>query len=104
MTVLVTGGAGYIGAHTVLALQRAGHDVVVVDNLTRGSRAALDRVQELSGRPLRFHQLDLRDDAALRAVFATSDIEVVLHLASLKTVSESVRFPLRYYRACRKIA
>jgi UDP-glucose 4-epimerase len=97
VTVLVTGGAGYIGAHTVLALQRAGHDVVVVDNLTRGSRAALDRVQELSGRPLRFHQLDLRDDAALRAVFAASDIEVVLHLASLKAVSESVRFPLRYY-------
>ena len=97
MAVLVTGGAGYIGSHTAVALQRAGYDVVVVDSLVKSSRVALERVAELSGRPVQFHQVDVRDTAALRGVFSGSDIEVVIHFAGLKAVGESVRFPLRHY-------
>lgn len=97
MAILVTGGAGYIGSHTVLALQRQGYDVVVVDSLVNSSQVALDRVAELSGVPVRFHRVDSRDRDALRRVFRQSDIEAVIHIAGLKSVGESVRFPLRYY-------
>lgn len=97
MSILVTGGAGYIGSHTVLALQRAGFDVVVVDSLVNSSRVALERVEELSGRPIRFHHLDLRDTDALRRVFEAADVEAVMHFAGLKAVGESVTFPLVYY-------
>jgi UDP-glucose 4-epimerase len=97
VAVLVTGGAGYIGSHTVLALQRAGNDVVVVDNLGNSSRVALERVQELSGRAVPFHEVDVRDTGALRRVFTGADIEAVIHFAGLKAVGESVDFPLRYY-------
>jgi UDP-glucose 4-epimerase len=97
VAILVTGGAGYIGSHTVLALQRQGYDVVVVDSLVNSSRVALDRVAELSGVPVPFHRVDARDRAALRRVFRESDIEAVIHIAGLKSVGESVLFPLRYY-------
>lgn len=97
MRLLVTGGAGYIGSHTVLLLLEAGHEVSVADNLSNSSEASLRRVEELTGRSLRFHQVDLTDRAALEAVFAADRPEAVLHFAGLKAVGESVGQPLRYY-------
>jgi UDP-glucose 4-epimerase len=97
MRVLVTGGAGYIGSHTALELLRAGHDVVVVDNLINSHEKALRRVEELAGRPLTFHRVDLLDRPALEAVFAAGPVDAVIHFAGLKSVGESVREPLRYF-------
>jgi UDP-glucose 4-epimerase len=97
MRILVTGGAGYIGSHTVLSLQEAGHEVVVVDNLVNSSEEALRRVAELSGTAAVFHRVDLVDEAAVDAVFAEHAIDAVIHFAGLKAVGESVREPLRYY-------
>lgn len=97
MRILVTGGSGYIGSHTTLELLRAGHDVVVVDNLSNSSRESLRRVEDLAGRQLTFHQLDLLDEAALSAVFGQSSIDAVIHFAGLKAVGESVSEPLHYY-------
>jgi len=95
--ILVTGGAGYIGSHTCLELLLAGHEVVVVDNLSNSSEQSLTRVQELAGRPLHFHQVDLRDSDALDAIFADGAIDAVIHFAGLKAVGESVAQPLAYY-------
>jgi len=97
MRILVTGGAGYIGSHTALELLRAGHDVVVVDNLINSHEEALRRVMELAGRQLAFHRVDLLDREALAAVFAAAPVEAVMHFAGLKAVGESVAQPLRYY-------
>ncbi|CAI3801554.1 UDP-glucose 4-epimerase GalE [Pseudarthrobacter sp. MM222] len=97
MRILVTGGTGYIGSHTVLSLQEAGHEVVVVDNLVNSSEEALRRVAELSGTAAVFHRVDLVDEAAVDAVFAEHAIDAVIHFAGLKAVGESVREPLRYY-------
>jgi len=97
MNILVTGGAGYIGSHTCVELLNAGHDVVVVDNLANSKRESLRRVQELTGRPLTFHKADLRNRAALDAVFAATPIDAVIHFAGLKAVGESVEKPLTYY-------
>jgi UDP-glucose 4-epimerase len=95
--VLVTGGAGYIGSHTTLALLQAGHDVVLVDNLSNAKEEAVRRVVELAGRPVAFHKVDLLDREALDAVFRREPVEAVLHFAGLKAVGESVAQPLRYY-------
>lgn len=97
MRILVTGGTGYIGSHTVLSLQEADHDVVVIDNLVNSSEVALGRVAELSGTAAAFHLVDLVDEAAVDAVFAEHAIDAVIHFAGLKAVGESVREPLRYY-------
>lgn len=98
MRILVTGGAGYIGSHTCVELLRAGHHVTVVDNLSNGHRAALLRAQEIAGRSLEgFHTVDIRDEAALSAVFASARFDVVVHFAALKAVGESVSAPLTYY-------
>lgn len=97
MRILVTGGAGYIGSHTVLALLEAGHEAVVVDNLSNSKEEALKRVTEITGRPVAFHKVDLLDRAALAAVFAEAPVDAVIHFAGLKAVGESVRIPLRYY-------
>ena len=97
MAILVTGGAGYVGSHTVLALQRAGYDVVVVDNLSNSSAEPLDRVSRLSGSKVTFYELDLRDISKLRQVFRSEAIEAVVHLAGLKSVGESVADPIKYY-------
>ncbi|MDN4643053.1 UDP-glucose 4-epimerase GalE [Arthrobacter sp. PsM3] len=97
MRILVTGGTGYIGSHTVLSLQQAGHEVVVIDNLVNSSAESLRRVAELSGTPAFFHRADLVDEPAVDAVFAGHTIDAVIHFAGLKAVGESVREPLRYY-------
>lgn len=96
-TLLVTGGAGYIGSHACVELLRAGHDVVVVDNLCNSRRAVLGRIERIAGRPVTFHECDVRDEAALRKVFDGQAIDAVLHFAGLKAVSESVARPLEYY-------
>ncbi|MBU1773012.1 MAG: UDP-glucose 4-epimerase GalE [Gammaproteobacteria bacterium] len=95
--ILVTGGAGYIGSHAVLELLQAGHEVLVLDDLCNGSKVALDRVEQLTGRSLQFVKGDVRNRSLLKALFASYPITSVLHLAGLKAVGESVREPLRYY-------
>src|SRR5512143_460704 len=97
-TILVTGGAGYIGSHTCVLLLQAGWDVVVVDNLSNSSPQALDRVRELAGRSLIFHQADIRDQPRLKAVLARHRPQAVIHFAGLKAVGESVEKPLEYYQ------
>ena len=94
MRILVTGGAGYIGSHTCVELLEAGHEVVVVDNLANSSPLAIERVAELTGRPVPFRKLDLRDRAALEAVFGEFELDAVIHFASLKAVGESVELSL----------
>ncbi|THJ66045.1 UDP-glucose 4-epimerase GalE [Arthrobacter echini] len=97
MKILVTGGSGYIGSHTVLALLENGHDVVVVDNLLNSTEVSLERVASLAGRAPTFHRVDLLDEESLREIFAEEGIEAVIHFAGLKAVGESVETPLRYY-------
>ncbi|XP_028757758.1 UDP-glucose 4-epimerase GEPI48-like [Neltuma alba] len=98
--VLVTGGAGYIGSHTVLQLLLAGFKVVVVDNLNNSSAVAMHRVRELAGEfgsNLSVNMVDLRDRAALEEIFASTQFDAVIHFAGLKAVGESVQKPLLYY-------
>lgn len=97
MKILVTGGAGYIGSHTVLELLNSGHDVVVIDNLYNSSEKSLDRVQELTGRKLIFYKVDLLDYPVLCRVFDEHNFDAVIHFAALKAVGESVEKPLEYY-------
>ena len=94
--ILVTGGAGYIGSHTCLQLLQAGHDLVVLDNLSNSQPEALQRVQQLTGRQLQLVEGDIRDETMLDAVFRYP-IKAVIHFAGLKAVGESVAEPLRYY-------
>lgn len=96
-TVLVTGGAGFIGSHSCLALLEAGDSVVVVDNLANASEEALRRVEKLSGKSAPLHRVDIRDGAELANVFARHTITSVIHFAGLKAVGESVAEPLKYY-------
>ncbi|MHC4959962.1 MAG: UDP-glucose 4-epimerase GalE [Planctomycetota bacterium] len=96
-TILVTGGAGYIGSHACLVLLEAGYDVVVVDNLSNSSQESLRRVSELTGKDLAFHEVDLLDADALEKVFAAHPVTAVMHFAGLKAVGESTQIPLRYY-------
>ncbi|MBO1266734.1 SDR family NAD(P)-dependent oxidoreductase, partial [Arthrobacter cavernae] len=97
MRILVTGGTGYIGSHTVLSLQEAGHDVVVIDNLVNSSEESLRRVAELTGKTAAFHRVDLVDEPAVEQVFEQHRIDAVIHFAGLKAVGESVQQPLAYY-------
>ncbi len=97
MAILVTGGAGYIGSHTVVELLQAGHEVVVIDNLCNGSEEALRRVEKITGRQVVFIHGDIRDRAMLDTLFVTHAIDAVIHFAGLKAVGESVGQPLRYY-------
>ena len=97
MNVLLTGGAGYIGSHTAVECLAAGHEVVVFDNLSNSSVKSLDRVARIAGRPVTFVEGDIRDRAALRALFAKHSIDAVVHFAGLKAVGESVAKPLHYY-------
>ncbi len=97
-TILVTGGAGYIGSHTCLELLNADYQVVVVDNLCNSMVTSLERVQELTGKQLTFIEADLRDKQALERVFTALSIDAVIHFAGLKAVGESVSIPIDYYQ------
>ena len=97
MKILVTGGAGYIGSHTCLELLEAGYEVIVVDNLSNSKEESLKRVQEITGKRLELHKIDLLDKEALNSVFENSQVDAVIHFAGLKAVGESVSIPLRYY-------
>ena len=97
MAILVTGGAGYIGSHTVVALQNAGYDVVVLDNLSNASEKALDRVSKITGKPVKFYKADILDRDALNNIFDKETIESCIHFAGLKAVGESVVKPWEYY-------
>ena len=97
MAILVTGGAGYIGSHTCIELMKEGYEVVVVDNLYNSCEEALRRVEEISGKPVKFYKADILDREALNHIFETEQIESVIHFAGLKAVGESVRKPLEYY-------
>ncbi|GGA86101.1 UDP-glucose 4-epimerase [Neiella marina] len=96
--VLVTGGAGYIGSHTVLALLNAGYGVVVVDNLCNSSKESLVRVEQLAGKSVTFYEADILDKQAMACVFVRESIDAVIHFAGLKAVGESVQKPLAYYK------
>jgi UDP-glucose 4-epimerase len=96
-TVLVTGGAGFIGSHTCVDLLERGYEVVVVDDYSNSSPAALDRVQKIAGRPLIAYEADLRDRAALAGIFDRHAIDAVIHFAAKKAVGESMHIPLDYY-------
>ena len=97
MTILTTGGCGYIGSHTCVELLNAGYDVVVVDNHDNSSPEALRRVREITGRDLTEYDIDIRDEAALTEVFKKHKIDAVIHFAGYKAVGESVQQPLKYY-------
>jgi len=98
MRVLVTGGAGYIGSHTCVDLLQAGHEVIVVDSLINSREESIRRIEEITGRKLFFHEVDLLDQEPLEAVFQESRIDAVIHFAGLKAVGESVTMPLQYYK------
>jgi len=97
MAILVTGGAGYIGSHTVIELQNAGYEVVVVDNLVNSSKKSLQRVEQITGKPVPFYQVDILDADALNAIFEKEEIDSCIHFAGLKAVGESVQKPWEYY-------
>ena len=96
-TILVTGGAGFIGSHTCVELLNCGYDVVVVDNLVNSNRASLTRVDQITGRRVMFYEADSRDERALRRVFDSHPITGAIHFAALKAVGESVTKPIEYY-------
>ena len=98
MNILVTGGAGYIGSHTIIELLASGHSVVVVDNLSNSSAESLRRVEEITGQSVPFHEFDLRDRARLAELFRSEAIDAAIHFAGLKAVGESVEKALLYYQ------
>ncbi len=98
MTILVTGGAGYIGSHTTVELLQAGYDVVVVDNFCNSHSEVLNRIQALTGKSPVFYEADVRDADALTHIFQQHEIKSVIHFAGLKAVGESTRLPLKYYQ------
>ncbi len=95
--VLVTGGAGYIGSHTVVEMTESGYEPIIVDNLVNASEESLKRVEKITGKKPTFYKADLRDRAALEKIFRKHDIGAVIHFAGLKAVGESVQMPLEYY-------
>lgn len=97
MKILVTGGAGFIGSHTVVELQEAGYDVVVMDNLSNSSEKSLERVQKITGKQVPFYKADILDREALEQIFSEQEIGAVIHFAGLKAVGESVEKPWEYY-------
>ncbi len=97
MTILVTGGAGYIGSHTVIGLLEAGHQVVVLDNLVNSSEKSLERVKKITGKSVTFYKTDILDKEGLEKIFETEKIDACIHFAGLKAVGESVKKPLAYY-------
>ncbi len=98
MSVLVTGGTGYIGSHTVVELQNAGYEAVIIDNLSNSNPEVLNRIEKITGKRPKFYEADIRDKAALKKIFEENpDIESCIHFAGLKAVGESVSKPMEYY-------
>ncbi|MFQ7574324.1 MAG: UDP-glucose 4-epimerase GalE [Lachnospira sp.] len=97
MAILVTGGAGYIGSHTVVELLNAGYEVVVIDNLSNSSEESLNRVEQITGKSVKFYKGDIADAALLDKIFEQESIDSCIHFAGLKAVGESVQKPLEYY-------
>ena len=97
MSILVTGGIGFIGSHTVVELQNAGYDVVVLDNLCNAKEKVIDRIEAITGKKVPFYKADIRDREALNKIFESESIDSVIHFAGLKAVGESVQKPLEYY-------
>ena len=98
MNVLVTGGAGYIGSHTVVELINAGHQAIIVDDLSNAKADVVDRIQTITGVRPQFYQADCKDKGAMRAIFSAHKIDAIIHFAAFKAVGESVKKPLQYYR------
>ena len=97
MTILVTGGAGYIGSHTIIELHKANYDVIVVDNLSNSSSESLKRVEKISGKTVKFYEYNILNKEKLQGIFKTNKIDIVIHFAAFKAVGESVSAPLKYY-------
>lgn len=97
MNILITGGAGYIGSHTVLELLTTGHHITIVDNLSNSSRESINRVEKITSEKVDFHEVDLRNDSKLNELFKSNQFDAVIHFAGLKSVSESISRALHYY-------
>lgn len=97
MTILVTGGAGFIASHTNVELLNAGYEVVVVDNLVNSSRKSLERVEKITGKHITFYEKDIREEEAMEEIFSKEKIDAVIHFAALKAVGESCEKPLEYF-------
>ena len=97
MKILVTGGAGYIGSHTTIELLDANYEVIIVDNFSNSRPIVIDRIKEISGKEVKFYEIDLTDKESLELVFKENKIDAVIHFAALKAVGESVKKPLEYY-------
>ena len=97
MNILVTGGTGYIGSHTCVALLEAGHSVIVADNLCNSKAETIDEIKQITGKEVTFYKIDVTDEAAVDSIFSTHQINGVIHFAGLKAVGESVEKPLEYY-------
>ncbi len=98
MQILITGGAGYIGSHTAVELLDAGHEVIVLDNLSNSKKEAINRVEEITGKSIKFYETDLLDTPGLNVIFSENNIDAVIHFAAFKAVGESVAKPLAYYQ------
>lgn len=96
-TILVTGGAGYIGSHTIVELQKSGYEVIAVDNLSNSNEESLKRVEHITGKSVRFYRADVRDRIAMDKIFEENNIKWVIHFAGLKAVGESCKKPIEYY-------
>ena len=98
MNILVAGGAGYIGSHTCVELINAGHNVICVDNLSNSKYESIKRVEQITGKKIKFYKVDLTDYEASRVVFEENKIDGVIHFAGFKCVPESIKVPLKYYQ------
>ena len=98
MAILVTGGTGYIGSHTVVELLKEGYDVVIVDNLSNSKLEVLNRIHEITGKTPRFYEKSVEDEQSMREVFEKENITDIIHFAGLKSVGESVKYPELYQR------
>lgn len=97
MKVLVTGGTGYIGSHTVVELLKNNHEIIILDNLSNSIIDVLDKIEKITGKKSKFYESDIRDEKALEKIFTENNIDAVIHFAGLKAVGESVEKPLEYY-------
>ncbi|MDO5123255.1 MAG: UDP-glucose 4-epimerase GalE [Eubacteriales bacterium] len=97
MSILITGGAGYIGSHTCVEMLEAGYDVVVADNLSNSSIEAINRVEKLTGKKIKFYEVDVCDKSELEKIFSENTVDAVIHFAGYKAVGESVKEPLMYF-------